>query len=534
MKKGKHSKIRNRLLIWYILGSLLPLIFLVGAVVFYLAPVSSLSEILELVQRTLLIPLLASVILILTLSVFISREITRPISKLQIAVDKLLRGDKNVIVNVDTNDEMSVLAQGFNEMTKEVSSAKAKLEKDIKDRTSALLNSNLELQDSKTAMLNILEDVETSRSRAEAQRTKIEAIIASIDDGVVVMDKNTDILLINNKAREFLYIKDDVVGRALSESITVYKDDGELIKFDIENFLKGKEDIEIYERVVSKKGIEKIYLEVGLSKYKNDSNEILGAIIVVRDITHSVEMDKMKSEFVSVASHQLRTPLSAVRWFLEMLLEGDLGKLNEEQIDVLQDALESNSRMIYLVNDLLNVSRLENAKIRVEPELVSLSKILKIALKEAKVLAKDKKVKINSIGVKEVPKIKLDKALIGQVLQNLISNAIKYSPNNSEVEILLDQIDDDVQFSIKDSGYGVPEKEKSRIFEKFFRAENVTRMETEGTGLGLYISKVAMELSGGKIWFESKEKKGSTFYFSIPLSGSKAKEGVRSLSDVRK
>ena len=121
---------------------------------------------------------------------------------------------------------------------------------------------------------------------------------------------------------------------------------------------------------------------------------------------------------------------------------------------------------------------------------------------------------------------------MSQILQNLISNAIKYSSNESDIIVTLKTIGNEVQFSVKDSGYGIPLGEQSRIFEKFFRADNVTRMETEGTGLGLYISKIVMELSGGKIWFESEERKGSTFYFSIPLEGSKPKEGSRSLAQV--
>ncbi len=531
MVKRRQGKIQNRLLFWYIIGSLVPLIFLSVAVIFYLAPVTSWSGLLDLIQHTLLIPLLASFILILTLAIIIPKEITKPISKLQAAVDKMVRGDKNVIVDIDSNDELAVLAEGFNRMTKEIVSARTGLEADVKNRTSALLKSNSELQDSKTAMLNILEDVEAEKFKAEEQRAKIEAIITSIADGVIVVDKNADIILVNEQVKKLLQITDKVIGLNICDAVKLYGDDGVQIKMDIIKFLDSKKSLEVFDRtLVDKNGSQ--YLQINLSKYKNIGDKIVGAIIVVRDITRNVEIDKMKSEFVSVASHQLRTPLSAVRWFLEMLLEGDLGKLNDEQIDVLKDALESNSRMISLVNDLLNVSRLESAKIKVEPILLSLNSLLKTALKEATVLAKEKKIKINIDGVEDIAKIKLDKSLMSQILQNLISNAIKYSPNESAVIVTLKTIGNEVQFSVKDSGYGIPLGEQSRIFEKFFRADNVTRMETEGTGLGLYISKIAMELSGGKIWFESKEKKGSTFYFSIPLEGSKPKEGSRSLSQV--
>ena len=530
----QHSKIRNHLLFWYIIGSIVPLLFLVVAVIFYLAPVSSWIDLVELIRRTLAIPLLASIILILTLSIIIPREIIRPINKLQAAVDKMLRGERDVLVDVDTNDELAVLARGFNEMTKEVTEAKSSLEKDVKDRTSALLETNTELQDSKTAMLNILEDVASEKDKVEEQKTKIEAIITSIDDGVVVVDNSGKIILINIRAQEFLDINKDIIGQSVKESITLYLENGEALDLDIDNFLLDNRDVHIFPRAISNNNSQKQYLEIGLTKYRNNIQEIIGAIVVIRDITRSVEIDNMKSEFVSVASHQLRTPLSAVRWFLEMLIEGDLGKLNSEQKEAIVDALESNNRMIYLVNDLLNVSRLESAKIKVEPTLESLNQILKTALKEARGMAKEKNIKIITKDIQIVPKINLDKALIGQVLQNLVSNAIKYSPNKSEVKISLGEIGDNVQFSIKDSGYGVPKSDQSRIFEKFFRADNVTRMETEGTGLGLYISKTVMELSSGRIWFESEEKKGSTFYISLPLSGSKARQGSRSLANLKK
>lgn len=532
MAKKYQKRIKNRLLVWFIIGALVPLLFIVLSVVFYLAPVSTLQELVELIKRTLLIPILASLILILTLSFFMAREITDPIKRLQQAVNKIMKGAKGVKVVIETNDELAELADSFNQMTTDALTAKQQLEVQIKERTQKLISANEELQESKTAMLNILEDMEEEKNKAQEQKNKIETIIKSIGDGVVVTNKSAKVIMTNAAAESLLDLKVDSIGKSFDKLLKFYNEEGERLSLSVKSFIESKQPSLLINKAVYKSDNSKKYLDIHLSKFKNIFDQVMGVVIICRDVSKSVEIDKMKSEFVSVASHQLRTPLSAVKWFLEMLLAGDLGKINDEQEEVLTDALASNERMIFLVNDLLNVSRLESAKIKVEPRLTSLNKLINMTLKELKSQAVAKKIKIDDSEVTKVPKIKIDPSLLSQVIQNLISNAIKYSKNNSKVSLRLKEQDKEIIFSVTDRGVGIPARQQDRVFEKFFRADNVTKMETEGTGLGLYISKLLVELSGGKIWFESSEGQGTIFSFLLPKSGSKARAGNKSITQI--
>ena len=274
-----------------------------------------------------------------------------------------------------------------------------------------------------------------------------------------------------------------------------------------------------------------------IAPLKDSCGKIIGCIFIFRDITSEQEIDRMKTEFISLASHQLRTPLTTIRWFIEELYSGELGKLNSEQKDYLKQVLESNSRMIKLVNDLLDISRLETSRLRIAPKPTDLAELIKSVLSEYLPVAKANnckfKFKTPRVGF---TKINIDPILIKQVLINLISNAVKYSFNNDRsgniITINLNKKRKDVVVTVKDNGIGIPEKFQSRIFQKFFRADNVHKLDTEGTGFGLYIAKLIIESSGGKIWFQSTERAGTTFYLTLPITGSKSRIEGKNLSNV--
>jgi len=240
----------------------------------------------------------------------------------------------------------------------------------------------------------------------------------------------------------------------------------------------------------------------------------------------------MKTEFVSVPSHQLRTPLTAMKWYLEELGDVESGKLNKEQKEYVESLDASLDRMIILINDLLNVSRLETARMIVEPKPTDIIKLIKRAVEGNVFGIKKKGVKIiTDFKVKSLKKINIDPKLIYQVVNNLLSNAIKYSKDkNPRVKISLEKMKDEIKISIEDNGMGIPKKDQSKMFRKFFRASNAVRQETEGTGLGLYIAKMIVEVSGGRIWFKSSEGKGTIFYFTLPLAGSKPHKGETRLA----
>ncbi len=250
---------------------------------------------------------------------------------------------------------------------------------------------------------------------------------------------------------------------------------------------------------------------------------------VAESLDQNQDIDKAKNDFVSLASHQLCTPLSAISWYSEMLLSGDGGELSKEQRKYVQTIYHSTKRMILLVNALLNVSRIDLGTFAIEPELTDIRSIAEKVISELPPIIKDKKINISKKYAENLPKIMADPSLVKLIFQNVLSNAIKYTPEDGNVDFSITKKEGNILIKIKDSGCGIPEEQKSRVFTKLFRADNVRRLETDGTGLGLYIVKSILDYSGGKIWFESQENKGTTFYITLPLSGMKKKSGTKRL-----
>ncbi len=222
------------------------------------------------------------------------------------------------------------------------------------------------------------------------------------------------------------------------------------------------------------------------------------------------------TESISIVSHQLKTPLSAIKGYLEVLLAGDLGKINKKQKEYLDDALENAVKMSELVKNLLDVSRIEENRIDLHPKWINLEKIVKEAVNDFTSLAKAKNCEIFLKVADNTPKVYVDPLRVKQAVNNLISNAIEYNKRRGRVEVSLEKEKGEVVFCCKDVGIGIPEADKEKIFKKFYRSEKTLSLTTEGTGLGLFISKAFIEKSGGKIWFKSKEEEGSKFCFSFP------------------
>jgi len=262
---------------------------------------------------------------------------------------------------------------------------------------------------------------------------------------------------------------------------------------------------------------------------KNNPHRIVG---VNFDITEEKEVDRAKSEFVSLASHQLRTPLTTINWYTEMLLNEDGGKISEEQRSYLEEIHVSNRHMVELVSSLLNVSRIELGSLMVNPTNINLLNLIEEIIKFHKVIISSKKIKFSYKVSKKVPtKFLADKKLLGIVFQNILSNSINYTPDRGSISLSLnlDKSEKNIIFKVSDSGYGIPKSQQSKIFTKLFRADNAQKIDTNGTGLGLYIVKSIIDKSGGKVWFESMEGKGTTFYISLPIEGMKKIEGTKSL-----
>lgn len=272
-------------------------------------------------------------------------------------------------------------------------------------------------------------------------------------------------------------------------------------------------------KITNKRKSGEIYAaELGITPILDKNGEIKFFVGIERDITEEEEIDKSKSEFVSVASHQLRTPISAINWYTEMLLGGDVGSITDKQRDYLNEVYRSSKRMAELVGALLNVSRIELGTFAMEPKQIRMDESVKSIVEEIQLEIKAKKLNIVCTCGYDLPVINMDPNVLRIVLQNIISNSVKYTPENGSINVGLSKNDNNVLIEISDNGYGIPLNQQDKIFTKFFRADNVREKDTDGTGLGLYIAKELIKKAGGKIWFKSAENRGTTFWISIPIN----------------
>lgn len=284
-----------------------------------------------------------------------------------------------------------------------------------------------------------------------------------------------------------------------------------------------KKDLKVLEFIAGEIGvtIENALLYQSVKKFnvklKSEINKATKKLQEQNEILK--KLDKVKDEFVGIVSHQLRSPLTGIRWFTELLIKNKDKNLNSKQLGLLQQVNASNLSLIKLVNDLLDVSHIETGhKFEVVKNNFNLNELLAEVLKENVYLIKSKELKI----VNDVPvnfEVYADREKLKQVWQNLITNASKYSPEKSLIRVYLKyRKDKEIFFYVQDTGIGIPRNQQANLFNKFFRATNATLQNTEGTGLGLYIAREIVRAHGGEMAFKSKEKQGSTFYFSLPVS----------------
>jgi len=244
--------------------------------------------------------------------------------------------------------------------------------------------------------------------------------------------------------------------------------------------------------------------------------------LVIKTIDQLAKANRMKTEFVSIASHQLRTPLSIIKWYVEFLSQKERQKnMDPKEINYIKTIADSNQRMIKLVNDLLDISRIEGGRMQVQPQKTNIVELCQNIIKENQPYAETKKVKISFKYDQSIPLLMIDSKRINIVIDNLITNAIKYSKENNDKQISIElshkEKSNKILFSISDNGVGIPDKDQKKIFRKFFRANNTLKLQTSGTGLGLFIAKAIVESHKGSIWFVSKEGQGTTFYIQLPI-----------------
>lgn len=352
----------------------------------------------------------------------------------------------------------------------------------------------------------------------EKQRT--EAILRDMGDAVFVTDKEKNIAMVN-KAMEKLFGMDQkhMVGKSVDEILTLYYESSGNKPLDLLEtvFEKKKPAKPVETLVLNRKGGDKIFVDGVGSPIVDENNNLEGTVWIFRDVTKEKEVDKLKTDFVSLASHQLRTPLTGIKWFVELLQESPVKISEEKKLDYIQKIGISNNRMIDLVNDLIGTSKAESGRLGMVIGKHQVKELLQLAIEQQGRIFADKKVAIS--GMESIPgnlEVEVDMVQIAQVLGNLLNNAASYSEAKSKIEIKVKKTGKKVTIAVKDQGVGIPEAQQAKMFNKFFRADNVAQ-KIPGSGLGLYVARSMVENHGGKIWFESEEGKGTTFYVELPI-----------------
>lgn len=427
---------------------------------------------------------------------------------------RIAEGDLSVYCKLTGDETFDVIVLGINMMITDLKEREYKLSEMRKEREKELQEfkkKTTELDKMRAALMNMLEDVEESRSRAEEEKNKTLAIITNFSDGLLVFDTEKKLSLINPKAEIFFDTKEkNIIGNPISE-LRIFPTIEPLIN------LIGEEIREVFrEEIKLRKNLVLVVSTIPIIR----EEERLGTMVILHDVSREKVIEEMKTEFVSLAAHQLRTPLSAIKWTLRMLLDGDLGVITEEQRNFVEKTYKSNERMINLINDLLDVARIEEGRYLYKPTPTDFEPIVQFVINSHQEEIEKKKIKFKFEKPEErLPKVMVDVEKIRLAIDNLLDNAVRYTSAGGEITISLKSGKEEIEFFIRDTGAGIPQDQQDRVFTKFFRAVNVMRMETEGTGLGLFITKNIIEAHGGKIWFESEERKGTTFYFTLPIKG---------------
>lgn len=376
-----------------------------------------------------------------------------------------------------------------------------------------------------TVMVDITEQI-LLRNKIEEQKKRLENVIEGAQLGTWEWNIQTGETVFNDRWADIIgYTKEELGPISIKTWEKVaHPDDLKKSYAEIDKYLSGKIDhYECEVRIKHKNGKWITILDKGKIFKLDEFGKPLLMAGTHLDITERILIEQMKTDFISITSHQLRTPITAIEWLLQLLKEDK--NLSSAQFDIIEKVLQSVDRMKSLITALLNIARIESGRMIIKPKSTQLSQLLESVIEEVKPKYIDKKQIINLTFEEGVNEIVLDEKMVRNVYLNLLTNALKYSPANSTIQITITRKDNFIISEIKDQGYGIPDYQQSRVFEKFFRGDNIIKKESDGTGLGLYLNKLIIVESGGKIWFESEENKGTTFWFSLPIDGVKPKQG---------
>jgi len=369
----------------------------------------------------------------------------------------------------------------------------------------------------------LVNNLRLARSNLEIkiERNELKSIIFNLRDGVIAYDPNFMILIFNRAAEQIFNLKaDEIIGRCFNLEMareSRFKFVSQVIFTSLAPVVVRQSEPGVYPQIVDISLDEpKTELRVTTDKIIDPKGQLLGFVKLIHDRSREIALLRSKTEFIAVASHQLRTPLSGLHWALESLMSQ---KLEAEQKDLVNAALEASVKLLKTVNDLLDISKIEEGKFGYQFENINIINLIETIAAGVKDSAKQFNVKIYFERPSE-PSIVIsaDPQKLSMAISNLLDNAIKYNVPNGEVVLTVERVKDEpyIQISVKDTGVGIPTNEIDKLFTKFFRAENITKIFPEGSGLGLYIAKNIIKRHGGEIWAESEINRGATFYFTLP------------------
>ncbi|MBS6067553.1 MAG: cell wall metabolism sensor histidine kinase WalK [Limosilactobacillus fermentum] len=417
---------------------------------------------------------LITIVLGLGLAVLISREITRPIEEMRKQTLRIARGDFSGQVKVMGNDELGQLAGAVN---------------------------------------NLSVRVEESQESSDAERRRLDSVLSHMSDGVLATGRRGNLTIVNNTALQFLNIADEeqVLGKSILDVLKIRR------QFSIRHLVDEDQDQVILDNLN-----EDLILSAYFSPIKRESGFVSGLVCVLHDVTSQQKEERERKEFVSNVSHELRTPLTSVKSYVEALSDGAINdpELAPRFLGVVSDETE---RMIRMINDLLSLSRMDSGTAKLNLEYVNINELFNYILNRFDMIIKNeaadpsqKKYTIVRYFTKKDLWVEIDTDKFTQVVDNIMNNAVKYSPDGGVITAHLLETHNHVILSISDQGLGIPRKDLGHIFDRFFRVDKARSRKQGGTGLGLAISKEVVNLLGGQIWVDSVEGKGSTFYISLP------------------
>jgi PAS domain S-box-containing protein len=406
---------------------------------------------------------------------------------------------------LDRSLELS--SKEFSETNRQLREAKEKTEQIVQERTRELEHA--------------LSDLQIQKGSLETAKAQDEAILLSIGDGLVATDKDGAIILANKVFERLLgWTVPEVRGKKMVEVVPHEDVAGNRTPVEerpITLVLMGESSATLTKDFyyVRKDGTR--FPAAGTTTPILLNGTIVGAVVVFRDVTKEKELDRAKTDFISLASHQLRTPLSSMKWVMELLLQQKEG-LSEKQLDKLNDLHTSNERLIQLVNSLLNIARMETGKLQATKKPARITDLIQSSCRLIKPSADKKGQSIHCDVRSDVAESAVDPMLFDEAFNNLLSNAINYGAEGTDIRVTVDRKDGEYLVSVNSHGLVITPEDQERLFTKFFRSAEARSAVSAGTGLGLYIAKAAVEANGGKIWVDSTAENGTTFFFTVPLS----------------